>query len=367
MTESNVDLWDLPGPSSFLRTLSADLSDRVSIAIHVPRHLPFGMLNRLRSRNEHYVRWVEIPAGEIKWLSRLQSCSEIQEYLGLSCTNGDISCLVQDIEDTVIWLHVERAAEWDVCRQFLDDFRRAVIQVDEYRRGVFGILVPGFLPMPDLDIGLAGHEWRGVVQELDIRLLVRQSTRGEQDFGPSQFLFESLIVELASFDLKLAQFLSEYGITELLTPNRVLDEYASSSGLFVDVEATWSNGLSDEFMGERRAHSIVALRDPQKREIKRRIWSAQLMVLFPYLERRRIEIAPSLARYIQFPVQGKYEMLHSVDDMELGELLHFLRGKRIPQALFTELEALCETRHQLAHLRTVDLAQLSNLLKRSKL
>ena len=88
-------------------------------------------------------------------------------------------------------------------------------------------------------------------------------------------------------------------------------------------------------------------------EIQHRIWRGQVTVLFAFVEEMRRRILPRVRSYLRLPVETTYGIVSDADDLEVGQLLYFLRGMRLPNKLWGQLKLLTDIRHSLAHLQPV--------------
>jgi hypothetical protein len=105
--------------------------------------------------------------------------------------------------------------------------------------------------------------------------------------------------------------------------------------------------------GEDVVHSVALAIRNDDAELRRRIWKAEVAVLYPFLEERRLHLLPRLRPYLRLPVETTYGPVEDVYDLELGQLVHFLRGRNLPRELWRLLNVLTDMRHALAHLRPV--------------
>jgi hypothetical protein len=93
-------------------------------------------------------------------------------------------------------------------------------------------------------------------------------------------------------------------------------------------------------------------------EVKRRVWRGQVAVLYPFIEEQRVKIVPQVRGYLRLPVETTYGRVDDPEDLEVGQLLYFLRGKNIHARLWRLLSILTDMRHALAHLEPVPLRSL---------
>jgi hypothetical protein len=177
----------------------------------------------------------------------------------------------------------------------------------------------------------------------------------------------SAVVELAAFDLVLAEVLVADGATDLDALTRLLDEYSRESRfdpvsdprrVTCDGERpallddAWARGLVDRFDGEPCAHwhSVCFVDEPDRSTLRRRLWRAQVNELLPTMEDWRVQLI-ELAKGENFIARGV-----PLADLDFKELhLHLRADVHSParRAMADFAEWLRWRRNDLAHLRVV--------------
>src|SRR5262249_56154062 len=87
--------------------------------------------------------------------------------------------------------------------------------------------------------------------------------------------------------------------------------------------------------------------------LERRVWNAQVRILFPFLEHERVRLVPIVQPFLRLPVPTPKGMIYDLYDLELGEMYHHLRTSGLPQETKDRMAVLGEMRHALAHLKPV--------------
>jgi len=170
----------------------------------------------------------------------------------------------------------------------------------------------------------------------------------------------AVVTELAGSDAHLARHLANKDLSAIMEPFAVLSDFAATRGWNSESKHTdaWQEGTSDVVDGIRMLHSAAAATKGNRAEVTRRVWRGQVASLYPFIEEQRVKIIPQVRGYIRFPVETTYGIVDNAEDLELGQLLYFLRGKRIQPRLWRLLNLLTEMRHSLAHLEPVPLRSL---------
>jgi hypothetical protein len=164
----------------------------------------------------------------------------------------------------------------------------------------------------------------------------------------------AVATELAGTDPILAAILAKLDLQTLLAPLSLLGDHARRQGFNVAVAAR----IEEVFDGERRRPSALAALAGDHAEIERRIWRAQVGILYPFIEVRRLDLVPRVRSLLDLPVETTYGRVSDPRELEVGQLVHFLRGRRVPRELWQLLNHLKDMRHALAHLKPVPVAAL---------
>lgn len=210
----------------------------------------------------------------------------------------------------------------------------------------------------DEDVALAVHRWTGVVEPLDQLLYVRRLLSYRPMERLQREVFAAVIASLALWDPNVSHALAELSLKGVLSPREVLADFARDRGWagLAEEREGWQEGIVDQFGGEKQVHSAalaVAGDNSSIDEIDRRIWSAQVGVLLPYVERRRRELLERLDGQLKGPFRFT-NGLTIVDrfELEIGQIEYqlALRGHKVPCVV----SLLKQVRNSLAHLKVVD-------------
>jgi hypothetical protein len=176
--------------------------------------------------------------------------------------------------------------------------------------------------------------------------------------------------ELAGTDAALARALAELELRELLQPTEFLRAEAGRRGWDAARahRRCWEDGLLDAVDGGEVVHAAALAVCGDDAELRRRVWRAEIRVLYPFIEELRLRLLSRLRPYLRLPVETTYGLVDDVYDLELGQLVHFLRGRNLPRELWRLLNVLAGMRHALAHLRPVPVEYLfaDELLRAAK-
>jgi hypothetical protein len=164
----------------------------------------------------------------------------------------------------------------------------------------------------------------------------------------------TIVARLALWDPEVSQRLARENMRRILEPIEVLKriaidrDWATLDGRKSPV--SWHSGARGLFDGKERTHSAVLAVDDPHNELRRRVWSAQVEVVFPLIEEKRQELIETLARILTD------RSVSDLQDMEIGaiELEISRKGHRVPYELRRQVRRLKEMRNSLAHLEPLN-------------
>jgi hypothetical protein len=358
------DSWGLPGPSGFLDEAVGALREGVSVVLHLPEHGPEG-----------YGAAVERAIRRDESLAVRRAATDDATQLPSAVLRAAL-----DAEPDAAWLRTPEAvarsgrlvgsvllvtgicrANWESWRTFLVRFAVEARAHVVGESGQLCLLVSGDVSTTGLDgdPGLRRIAWRDRVSRLDVLLHLGRSWNGEGRSGVERDLRIALAAELAAYDLDLAGRLFAEPLARLLSPQRLLEAEAAQRGWSGRIQGDgWASGRVDGVEGKRLEHgaSVAAARDND--ELRRRVWRAELGVVFPWLEERRIEIVWKL-RDVLTPMESLFGYVERIEDLELAHVLRQVRQKRRGLEWEPRLNAMNRLRRSLAHLEPVDLGDLA--------
>lgn len=194
---------------------------------------------------------------------------------------------------------------------------------------------------------LAVHDWRGVIDEMDLLLLAYEQL-GKRNVGPTmRSLLAATVARVAVWDLETAERLLDEENDAILEPANLLRSMALRKGWTTETPVGWEFG-TDSGSGSIHA-ALASLYDPP-REIRRRVWSAQTAVLMPLIDISRHEIVKE--NYGQLVARLRSEG-RSIDplDLQVGDLMSPVLRRGFNQDVRNRVERLVRWRNTLAHLR----------------
>jgi len=405
--------WTLPGNRRYLDSLVDALSEGQSVIINLAALAPQGIetaLEQLLAERDYRTSRVSLPeeppALPTSWLyEQLIHDLPVEKARDIHALGSEPTLAGQ-----VILLSVRDGANATAWTQFVSQAQAALRLRSVWERPFFilvarqqppsrlpppdsGLLVRHYLPSPQrhelryLCSGfIAAQSDLDLFQELRLELVIHLGMwdaalchelrylcsgfiAAQSDLDLFQELRLELVIHLGMWDAALCQDLSRQPLRELLNPMSLLRSWAEALGWNAGdtvedrTAETRLSGRSGTFTGGNLAHSAMAALRGDQREINRRLWKAQIAVIFPYIEERRAYWVEKTRHLLRPPFQtGPDSKVNSAEDLEIGQLLYFIRARGQENAFgsLREVIWLKEARHKLAHLEVLDAAFLEN-------
>jgi len=319
--------YELPGPSAFLDCIEQDIQEEGrSVILDMGCFAPHGWSEALNERLGDDWYWKEINLSGSSPVEALTQGMQKPKERGVAGVDdiyafkgfGRQIFIVKSPDDTTtkVWLNF--------LLEFADITRRQPLP----SRSVILLLVPPDFRgrMPE-NVMIRQYSFEGVVSPVDMLINANQQISDTQKSVVLRNLRIQLCMELSLWDFELCNELSSCSLSELIEPIDRLKRYAEKVG-FQELVSEGDNdrlikaGARGQFEGEERFHSaILALIDGDPRTINRRVWRAQLRVLYPFVEECRQNILDQYASFIKLPHTRKYgEKVESLQEMEIGDI-----------------------------------------------
>ena len=361
--------WGLPGPRRYIELVEEHLREGRSVLLRHPENFPASLKDAIARR---------VTASDL-WMWRSleldgDDASEdpvvlLTQRFAIDADRQPSTRQLMESESCrglVVWIDGIDRKRWKEWTEFLVDYDRHArnaagdhLLLCIHLEGEFAAeAFPGLA-------AVATCSWKRVVERHDMLLFVAELVRGHPDSGLLRDVRLAVCTELSGTDGELAIQLARTDLDTLIRPLTVLQGIARARNLKecqVDA-ASWQAGMS-EYWGDRwRLNSCVAAVLGQGREIKRRVWKAEIGVVFPFIEEQRVEIVELIRPMLKLPIQTEFGVIEEASDLEIGQLLHCARVSGMRGPVRRSLEHLTGMRHALAHLEPVDSDQLRGALR----
>ena len=393
ISEPSKMWWDgITGPQTLVRTLADNIQAAQSTILYVPDDLPWRRQMRLsvervlRSTDNELLIWCIDCQTDCQQFIRSDGTLDVAEYLlqeratpdvrsgyrktsGLTIQQYMISNHV--LQDRVVWvkgLDKKQTRNWiDFCQRY-----SAHSQYD----GVFVIeSYEEIQPSPAENIKTVNY--LDFVSHYDALLFNNMTVAGMKQKEEWKSYIASVATLICNLDVELANaFITS---TDFATTNII--EAITAIARFDQFQNRYNAPHLD------KAHPFVLIRDNRLSEIEKRIWKAQLQVLYPLLEIERVAFVEhyetEIKEGLSLEYSDKYGVKHKIDqygtdlkdpyEAELGTLYRMHRlytagdfGRfllSIPLESDRErLTLIHEIRNLLAHMTACSVDQVNRFL-----
>jgi len=198
-------------------------------------------------------------------------------------------------------------------------------------------------------------DWKDAVRRLDMHLYAAQLLTNRSMSLLERELCTTMTREIAAWCPDVAEQMAEAGPQQSFQPIPILRCLAEQRQWTETTPASWSHGTLNYQYGIGVLHAALAAARGDVREIDRRLWRAQLEVLFPILEQLRAQLALRYSGQLRAIVDDAPEPAPS-DPLEwdIGPLAHRLvTAPNVRGAHRRLAAAMRDLRRPLAHLRPV--------------
>jgi len=157
------------------------------------------------------------------------------------------------------------------------------------------------------ELCLANVTFRGATRKDDMHIFASLLLENRGLSGVERDLKCRLITHLAMWDDEAARDLAKCDLGRLLEPNLILKELADRRGWSdlslsdLDEDRLWELGATEHFDGEMRRHSALYAIQAHDRKLERRIWTAEVEVLLPWIEIQRRKLLERFGSLVQRP------------------------------------------------------------------
>ena len=352
-------LWDLPGARRFVDEACDFLRGGSSIVIQFPDKCPDG-----------FDAAVLATLGNVLNVSRVKvTTSPLKDLAGRFAEYPRHISRLQDLCDELgfrgqlVWLDGLDTHTWPAWRDFLLRYADVSRARPLLGRSLFVVLLIGSLSLdaPPRDIGLERLEWDGILDDLDLLLYATERLRVRENNNPLlRSLLATTVAHVAAWDFDTAVTLSAANNATILDPGGLLRTIAQENGWTADTPLDWRLGTASQ---TGIVHAARAALDDPPNELNRRIWSAQLSVMLPWIEARRHDTVAANLFEVKRQMRVNGGGPEDPFALELGTLVSLFCRRGADRQVRKIVLALRDVRNELAHRRHVTPATLIDLMR----
>jgi len=352
MIPSTESWWRLPGPSAILQRVASQLEEGRTVILRAPRHLHQALERQLFGAIAEQVDATSLYAREDS-----SPLHQVAHHCGQARVIPHPGVLVTDAayQGRTIFIRDLQHGAWQAWRELIDQYGPYAHAASWFDRVRFCAVIPARCAAPAPDEWLHIYGVERLFSPLD-SLVFASSLGGGTDDVESQ-LRARLVAELALWDATLAQRLAALSLAQLSDPLACLVEYARGEGWEIiedDEEELYDRGLLMQIGGRSQVHSAYAALRSDTRELRRRVWTGQLMTLLPRIEQLRAELLERHGRSLRrrLPLETEAGRLTDVHQLDIGALAYLLpRTADLTPQERERLRHVRTLRNELAHHR----------------
>lgn len=368
--------WDLPGNSRFVGEVANALRSGRNVVLRVSERVQPGLGPAVRSRLDgDHLEWVNYaPPKDHQPIDvlyeRFASAAPAREI-----RNSRNLVKFSSFEGLLVWIDEIDPPAWPAWADFLTEYESACRAVDPLDRTLLCVTSRGEATRHQIEdeVCLANITCRGTVRREDVQLYVRLLLEDRGLTGTERDLACRVISQLAMWDADAARALARVDLSSLLEPAPILKQIAGERGWMdlhdSDIDSLWMIGAADEFDGEWRRHSALYAIADNDRELDRRIWTAEVEVLLPWIESQRRLLLERFGSTFPLPFRARGDrVINDIRDLEIGHIQHLLyqAARRPDRDVMDLVRALKKIRNALSHLEPVGAEIVASSLGRRR-
>ena len=339
-------LWDLPGPGRFINDTCNLLRSGSSVLIRFPGDIPDGFDDAIATTLGNALR-----------IGHLHATPSPLDDLRSTYANGsdDIRSLTDlcdhaGFRGRLVRLRSLDASNWDAWRGFLTRYAQVSRSRSLLGRTLFLVPLAGCpsVEPPTADVALANRTWDGVLDDIDLLLFASERLRQRVVNPLRRSLLATAVARVASWDFDTADALLAESDPTIMDPVDILRFIARDKGWSSETPLDWRTGTVSQSGVVHPARAAVE--DPPV-EIHRRLWSAQLSVLLPWIENLRHETVADNIYEVKRQMRNAGNGEADPYELELGDLCRLFSQRGADKSIRRTLRRLRNVRNELAHRR----------------
>ena len=337
-------IWDLPGARRFIDAASDSLRRGSNLVLRFPGPPPDGFDDALATAlgsDLHFgsLTVTELPLDDLRARYSTDP-AQIQTLADL--------CADERFQGRLVRLHGLNNRNWAPWSNFLSRYSEVGRSMPLIGRTLFVaplIGIPSDL-LPTSDVALVNRDWDNVLDDVDILLLADDALRRRSIAPLLRSLLSTTIARVACGDFETASRLLGEDVGTMLCPTAFLQRVAIDKSWTAETPLSWTLG-TQSLSGV--VHPVRAALDTPPTEIHRRVWSAQLSTLLPWIESRRYETVNNHLFEVNRQIRLSGDPEVDPYELEVGELAKLFSQRGADRRVRRTLNHLRNVRNRLAH------------------
>lgn len=367
-----MDFWKhLPGPSEFVSEIIENIRVGKNTVICLPKHSPYGLKNALKSALDE-IRILEWTPVSVHGIEANNPVRFLYRYFidenspGTFLTPG-ILIKEEHFSGKLIVIDSIHPDNWPNWKAFLLQYQECCRgQNSEFDHTLFCIIVEGeaaITPPPE-DLRLEVLKFDGKVSFADALIYSSYTFKKHGITALQKQLAVSVLANVSMWDTEICDRLCDEKIERIFEPSATLKEIAFErnwDSLDSSVAVQWYQGMSGTFNTSVKINSVILSIIGATSEITKRLWTAQVGVLLPFIEEKRHELLAKYKQHMKLPFETKFAVIEELYDLEIGHIEAQLYNCPVDNQIKIYVGCLKKVRNALSHLETVDALTISKL------
>ena len=337
-----MTLWNLPGGRRFIDGVCNSLLSGSSVVMSFPGTVPEGLDDSLSAALGNALHVGDLSATA-KPLNDLR-----HEYACHPSHVNSIRDLCDDLgfQGRLVRLRNLNEGNWPAWRDFLGRYAQTSRSRHLLGRSLFWVPLSSCdtLEPPPTDVALTHSTWDSILDDVDLLLFATERLRQRSGDTLLRSLLANIVARVASWDYDTADALLAKSDRTILDPTEFLRAIARRKGWTADTPLDWRLGTESR---SGVAHAARAALDNPPSEVNRRLWSAQLSVLLPWIEYRRYDTVANNLKQVRRQMHRAGHGQNDPFELEVGDLARMFRGAH--HSLRKIFQRLRYVRNKLAH------------------
>jgi hypothetical protein len=354
------NFWDFPGPKKFTVEILDSIRKGNNLIISLPEKINFDLCHHIKvlidNNNEFDLLDFQDMSkhkgkNPLSFISEKYSLNEIKNVNSIYnidsfADGGQIILYNIDDDNLENWIN------------FIKEYDQIIKNKEIYERLQFIILVEGVDIKKESNFICFDYLFFDrYITEADIIFFLNEKLGYPKDLLDK--LKINLILNIAKWDINLANELSSLDLKDILSPIKYLHTYIEQYDNYKGKNLNFCYNNFYYYNYEPTEHIGVLISKNTKKVISNIIWESQIVILLPFLEKERFKMVGKYKDDIKLPIPRNSDRpaINSLNDIEISHILHQVESK-ITIIEKKYLNILKNMRNKLAHFNDIDYEML---------
>ncbi|MFC1745536.1 hypothetical protein ACFL35_16190, partial [Candidatus Riflebacteria bacterium] len=324
-------IWRLPGPDNFNNNVIDSLNEGKNVVVLYQGKLPSDFFMRIK---ESLHRETDFSFQVLKIPHDTNCKYPVECLFNIFChaSRGEARRTIKSLYQSdrfigrVLGIDGALLSDRTKWKEFFEEYELQCREYNLLTRTLFLILLPAdsSFPRPKEEACMTWKKWDDAISEVDMYLFNCFLYKNKSLTMLQRKLAITICTALSLWDFELAKYLSRHDFASLLEPHRSMKWFGQQQGwqelLHADREDLLKNAVLQYFEGNYHYHSAFLSLNGEDVTLKRRIWNAEVMVLFPFIERQRQLLIEQIKNMLVLPFNSDYGEIDDPRDLEIGHI-----------------------------------------------